>query len=437
MRGGQVRNFAVFQVFLGLFPAPRSCRTLGAVVFVVALVLATGAQARYASIVIDFETGQVLHETNADTRNYPASLAKMMTLYLAFEALDAGNLTLDQRLPISRRAAGMTPSRLGLTAGRTIKVRDAILALITKSANDAAVVLAEAMGTKEGRFARIMTKKARALGMKRTNFRNASGLPNRRQLSTARDMATLARALIRDYPKYYDFFSTQKFTYNGRTYRNHNGLLRRYKGADGLKTGYIRASGFNLAASAERNGRRLIAVVFGGKTPKSRDRHIARLMDRAFARLATAGIDKVPGPPPRKPLTAVAQLDAADTGAPLPAPAAASARVETPEMGSAVRAVPERVWGIQVGAYYRYRQAEQAAVRVVDRLPDMLAQTRVHVPQIKGRRGRIYRARRVGLTRAEADAACQRLAALKLDCLVVKVNRPLVVGDRAALITRG
>ena len=169
------------------------------------------------------ETGKAIEEANADTRNYPASLVKMMTLYMAFEALRLGNLTLDQELPVSLRATGMPPSKLGLKRGDTIKVRDIILALVTKSANDAAVVMAEALGTKESRFARMMTKKARKLGMKRSSFRNASGLPNRRQLSTARDMAILARALIRDFPQYYQYFSATDFTYNGRKYRNHNG----------------------------------------------------------------------------------------------------------------------------------------------------------------------------------------------------------------------
>ncbi len=278
----------------------------GVLIFALALSVATAAQARYASIVIDYDTGRVLHESNADTRNYPASLAKMMTLYLAFEALERGDITLDKKLKVSRRAAGMPAAKLGLKRGETITVKNAILALITKSANDAAVVVAEALGEKETRFARMMTRKAKALGMKRTQFRNASGLPNRRQLSTARDMATLARALIRDFPKYYRLFATKEFVYKGKRYRNHNRLLRKYAGADGIKTGYIRASGFNLAASVSRNGRRLIAVVFGGKTPRSRDRHIAKLLDRGFAKLASTGPDKIPAPPPRKPSFALA-----------------------------------------------------------------------------------------------------------------------------------
>ncbi|MFQ5775028.1 MAG: D-alanyl-D-alanine carboxypeptidase family protein [Kiloniellaceae bacterium] len=400
------------------------------------LLVAAEAQARYASIVVEFETGRVLHRVNADTRNYPASLVKMMTLYLAFEALERGNLTLDQELPVSRRAAGMPASKLGLKAGDTIAVRDVILALVTKSANDAAVVVAEALGTKETRFARMMTKKARALGMKRTSFRNATGLPNRRQLSTARDMASLARALIRDFPQYYEFFSTTEFTYGGRTYRNHNTLLRKYDGADGLKTGYIRASGFNLAASAVRDGRRLIAVVLGGKSPRSRDRHVASLLDRSFARLVATGGAKAPARPPRKPAPAVAKAAPDVTDAALPSPGDARAKPATQEMGSAGEGAPARTWGVQVGAYYRYRLAENAAVEAAARLPELLGDSRVFIPTIKGRRGRIYRARLVGLTKARASKACARLEALKTDCLVVRARSALALQDaREAVAT--
>ena len=399
------------------------------------------AEARYASIVIDNETGKVLQELNADTRNYPASLTKMMTLYLAFEALDQGNITLDQDLPISRRAAGMPPSRLGLKEGETITVEEAILALITKSANDAAVVVAEALGTKETRFAKMMTKKARDLGMKRTTFRNASGLPNRHQLSTARDMATLARALIRDFPQYYDYFSTADFRYDGRVYRNHNTLLSKYDGADGLKTGYIRASGFNLVASAVRNDRRIIAVVFGGRSPRSRDRHVASLLDKGFAAaealpvVAKARPKKLrPAEPAAAPhvdseivqVTDAAQPgpddgEAADIGE-IIAVADTETVVETqPEdVGDRGEGDVERAWGVQVGAFYRYEQAEDQAVKAVSMVPDLLADTHIYVPSLRGQHGPIYRARLVGLTEREARRACGRLRSMKTDCLVVQ-----------------
>ena len=418
-------------------------RAAAAVVVLALMLGASGAaQARYASIVIDYDTGRVLHETNADTRNYPASLVKMMTLYLAFEALESGGLKLDQKLDISRRAAGMPAAKLGLKRGETITVKDAILALVTKSANDAAVVVAEALGGKETKFARKMTKKARALGMKRTSFRNASGLPNRRQMSTARDMATLARALIRDFPKYYRYFSTKQFVYKGRKYRNHNRLLRNYSGADGIKTGYIRASGFNLAASVKRNGRRLIAVVFGGKTPRSRDRHIAKLLDRGFAKLASIGPNKIPAPPPRKPSFALAADFAPSGPAASPTPAkpapkklAAVRKKPTPpkapevEVGSSEKAVPDPSWGIQVGAYYHYKPAKKAAVAAAERLPDLLQNTRVAITHIQGERGRIYRSRLIGLTEAKARAACRSLERAKVDCLVIRTGRRLAMAN--------
>ena len=235
-----------------------------ALVFLVGLLLAPGAPAdasRYASIVVDADSGQVLHARHANTKRYPASLTKLMTLYLTFEALENGRLKLGQELTASKRAAGMPPSRLGLKQGDKIKVRDIVLALVVKSANDAAVVIAEELGGTEINFGKIMTAKAKALGMKRTSFRNASGLHNRYQKSTAHDMARLATALLRDFPEYYHYFSSKSFAHGQRTYRNHNSLLRYYEGADGMKTGYVRASGFNLVASAEPTLRKMCAAI--------------------------------------------------------------------------------------------------------------------------------------------------------------------------------
>ncbi len=285
----------------------------------VQLIVVPQALARYASIVIDAETGQVLYEVNADTRNYPASLTKMMTLYMAFEALQKGKLRLNDNLTVSKRAARMPASKLGLRHGQSIKVKDAILALITKSANDAAVVLAEALGGTESKFARRMTAKAKDLGMSRTSFRNASGLYNRRQMSTARDMATLGQALITHFPDYYHYFSTTSFSYNGRRFRNHNALLKKYDGTDGIKTGYIRASGYNLVASAVRDDRRLIGVVFGGKSARSRDKHMVKLLDRGFKRVAK-GVKPAPTPPDRNPFRAVTIANAAEESESLAAP---------------------------------------------------------------------------------------------------------------------
>jgi len=253
---------------------------------VLSLTLPTTAQARYASIVVDAASGRILHARNIDTRLYPASMTKMMTLYMLFEAIDRGKLSMDSRLRVSTRAAGQPPSKLGLTAGSTIRVRDAIRALVTKSANDVATVVAEALGGTESQFARMMTNQARGLGMTQTTFRNASGLPNGGQKSTARDMALLALSLQQHFPHHYALFSTTSFRYGGRTYGTHNHLMKRYPGADGLKTGYIRASGFNVAFSARRNGHRLVGVVFGGRTARSRDDHMAELMNTGFAAVA-------------------------------------------------------------------------------------------------------------------------------------------------------
>lgn len=258
--------------------------------FWLALCLPAFAEGKYASIVVDAATGKVLEATNAQGLRHPASLTKMMTLYLTFKALRQGKLRINQALPVSDFAAAQAPSKLGLTPGSVIRVREAILGLVTQSANDAAVVLAEAQAGSEGAFARRMTEQARTLGMKQTVFRNASGLPDDDQVTSARDMAILGRALYFNFPDYYRFFSTASFTYRGHTYKNHNRLMNRYHGMDGIKTGYIRASGFNLVASAAHGKTRLIAVIFGGNTAKERDRAMAALLDGTFAKIARNGM---------------------------------------------------------------------------------------------------------------------------------------------------
>ncbi|MCP1364976.1 D-alanyl-D-alanine carboxypeptidase, partial [Halomonas sp. BBD48] len=242
------------------------------------------ANPRYASIVIDAQSGEVLSYDHADAVRYPASLTKMMTLYLLFEAIESGRLTMESRLPVSSHAAAQPPSKLWVRPGQTIAVKEAIPALIVKSANDVAAVVAEGLAGSESAFAERMTAKARALGMSSTTFRNASGLPDDRQVTTARDMATLSMHLMRDFPQYYGYFSRTQFVYLGKTYKGHNRLLGNYAGADGLKTGYIRASGFNVATSAVRDGRRIVSVVMGGFTAQSRDAHMAELLDRGFVR---------------------------------------------------------------------------------------------------------------------------------------------------------
>ncbi len=241
---------------------------------------------KYASIVIDMETGQVLHDRDADESRHPASLTKVMTLYMIFDAIESGKLKLSDRLPVSRAASRAQPSKLGLKSGSTIKVEDAIRALVTKSANDVAIVIAEKLGGTEAKFAVKMNAKAKELGMHATTFRNASGLPDKRQVTTARDMAKLAEAVYMDHKARYNYFSLSSFTWGKRKYMNHNELLKRVDGVDGIKTGFTNASGYNLMASAERGGRRVIAVMLGGTTGKSRDAHVRDLIEAAFLEIS-------------------------------------------------------------------------------------------------------------------------------------------------------
>lgn len=237
---------------------------------------------RYSCIVIDAATGRVLEADNADEPRYPASLTKMMTVYMLFEALRDRRVTLDELVPVSAHAASMEPSKLGLVPGMRLTVQEALLGLVTKSANDAASALAELLGGSEAEFAQMMTLRARALGMNATTFRNASGLPDPDQVTTARDMAVLARHLVQDFPVEYRYFSIPGFIWHGRVIPNHDHLLTTYPGADGIKTGYTQAAGHNLVTSAVRDGVRLIGVVLGDSSNFKRDIHMADLLDQGF-----------------------------------------------------------------------------------------------------------------------------------------------------------
>ncbi len=291
-------------------------------------------------IVVDAASGRVLSAKNPDARLFPASMTKIMTLYLTFEALSQGRLSLNTPLQVSELASEQAPSKLGLRPGSRVSTETCILAAVTLSANDCAMVLAENIGGNEDEFARLMTSRAKSLGMDNTHFDNPNGLPDEGQLTTARDMATLAEALIQRFPKYYRYFATRSFTYNGIAHPNHNHLMSRYPGMDGIKTGFIRASGFNLTASAVRDKHRLIAVVFGGVSAVSRDNYMAALLDDGFRKIAgqpgqpelTAGDMGVP--PPEKPVAeaatgqvagvALAEAgDAVESGEGAPAAAAA------------------------------------------------------------------------------------------------------------------
>ena len=239
--------------------------------------------APYAALVVDVNSGRILHADKADELRHPASLTKMMTLFLLFEALEAGRLRLDSELLVSEHASMQERTNLNLGPGQTINVQDAILGLVVHSANDAAVVVAEAIGGTETGFAERMTLKARALGMDHTVYRNASGLPDEAQVTTARDQAVLGCALQARFPGYYPYFSTQSFLWRGKKLRNHNKLLGRVKGMDGIKTGYIRSSKFNLVASVRRNDRHIVAVILGGSTARARDARMVALIDQSLA----------------------------------------------------------------------------------------------------------------------------------------------------------
>lgn len=381
----------------------------------VALLMAATApaHARYASIVIDAETGEILYQQNADTGNYPASLTKMMTLYLLFEALDEGRVELGHAMPVSKKAAARPATALGLRAGERITVEQAIHALIIRSANDVATVVAEALGGSEAKFAQIMTRQAREMGMANTTFRNASGLPDKNQKSTAHDLALLARALWRVFPHHYHYFSAESFEFRGRTYATHNRILQKYAGADGLKTGYIRASGFNVATSAVRDGRRLIGVVLGGKTARSRDSHMASLLDNGFASLVAASAPTAHDAP------VVAALP----------PQAAPTPVQVAAADAAPPPAANESWGVQVGAFSRFKPAERAALKAVNDIPALLGGAHIVVDQAANRKGSLYRARLVGLSKQDARAACRQLEARKTDCLVVKANLALALSS--------
>lgn len=408
------------------FVALRLAISVSAILLLSVVVLLSGtksSQAGYASIVLDADTGEVLRSRNADTRNYPASLTKLMTLYMLFEKIDSGEMNMKTQLPVSKRAAGQPASKLGLKRGTTITVHQTIMALATKSANDVATVIAEAVGGTEWKFAGAMTNKARSLGMKRTRFRNASGLPNRKQLSSARDMSILAMAILRDFPHYYKFFSAEKFIFKGKTYRTHNNLLNRYPGMDGIKTGYIRASGFNLVASAVRNGRRVIAVVFGGKTAKSRDSHMVKLLNIGFERMAQRDIHrgdqqfavlksrKIPTPV-FKPGTQMIKFAEVTSG-----------RTKKSAWGIFLPTRPRPTigqWAIQIGAYRSVRAAEVALREASQRLPVLLDNASAALIPVEVKRGDIlYRARFLGLHKGEATQACRSLKTVTIPCAVM------------------
>jgi D-alanyl-D-alanine carboxypeptidase len=311
-------------------------------------------QPSYSSIVVDANSGAVMQASNADSPRHPASLTKIMTLYLLFERLEAGKIKLPAELPVSPHAAAQAPSKLGLKPGQTIDVETAIRAIVTKSANDVAVIVAEALAGDEPEFARQMTAKAQALGMAHTTYRNASGLPDDQQITTARDQAILGRAIQDRFPKYYPYFSTRTFAFHGKVMRNHNHLLGNVAGVDGIKTGYIHDSGFNIVTSVRRNGRHIIAVVFGGRTANARDARVRSMIDNniniaALKRTAPPVVEgwQTAQARTREAKPAIAKV-ASVTPLPTPAPASTASIAPSPAPGSTAPIKPNTVKTITV-----------------------------------------------------------------------------------------
>jgi len=382
---------------------------LAATVVALAVVLPVQARAqigsaRYSSIVIDAATGDVLEAANPDAPRHPASLAKLMTLYLVFEALRDRRITTGQVVPISQSAASMQPSKLGLVPGTRLTVEEAILGLVTKSANDAAAALGELLAGSEDRFAQMMTLRARALGMSQTTFTNASGLPDPDEWTTARDMAMLARHLLTDFPGFYPYFSTHSFTFQRRVIFNHDRMLASYPGADGMKTGYTEASGHNLVTSAVHSGVRLIGVVLGASSNPERDAHMTALLDQGF--------DQMDVPAERRTILASRLPGLVGT-----------AHAATLAVRPAART--RAAWTIQIGSFGNERAAREAASnarRVVDD-----GEARIETTSQHGRT--IWRAQVTGLTSAEAQGACAALVRHRSACVILRPD-PRQVASR-------
>ena len=457
--------------------------TLSLAGFALLVAPAGASAAQYSGYVLDAKTGKVLYSHRGDAAAYPASLTKMMTLYMLFDAMDSGKVKKSSRITISARAASMQPSKLGIKPGGTLSVEQAILALVTKSANDVACAVGEFIGGSESNFAVLMTRKARQLGMSNTTFKNASGLPNSAQKTTAHDMAILGVALREHFPQYYDYFSTRSFTYGKKRMGNHNRLLGKVRGMDGIKTGYTRASGYNLVSSVERDGRSIVAVVMGGSSGKSRNAQMVTIIDKYLPR-ASKGRDKMlvarkGGSPvvmasagsliaaklPKKgPLPSYrevnddpaeqrivsAHLIAADTTGfdvseierkllqlsskslpvPTPSPSArtidrtqtASVRPPAPVKVAAAQSEPEIVsgWQIQIGATDSKQSAMSLLSKAREKAPRLLKSLSNYTETVEKNGDVLYRARFAGFSsKSAAWDACGQLKKQKFACLAV------------------
>ena len=406
---------------------PRIALFLGgafACLMLFALLNPAVANPRYASLIMEETSGKVLYSRNADKKLYPASLTKIMTLYLLFEAMQTGKVSKNTKMKVSKVAAGRSPSKLYLKVGHSISVENAILALVTKSANDVATVVSEHLGGTEREFAKKMTRKAKALGMTRTTFKNASGLPNRAQVSTARDMAKLAIAMRRDFPQYFHYFSNTHFVWNGRKYKNHNRLLTSYKGTDGIKTGYINASGFNLVATVQRNGVRLIGVVFGGRTGRTRDKHMVSLLSKQFGRIKPVQVRsaRLPAAPIPRPDTILKLAKSKALPKLLPAVPATTAPTpdkQTTALSAATLRPTPASWAIQVGSFTRRVSAHKAAIRARRTANDVLDLMPAELSLVSSGGLPLWRVRFSQLKEQEARSACAALLSTGAACIAL------------------
>jgi D-alanyl-D-alanine carboxypeptidase len=382
------------------------------------MICVSSAHAKYASFIINENTKRIYHNANADTRNYPASLTKIMTLYLVFDALKSKKISMSSKFKVSKRATRQPPSKLNLSAGSNITVKNAILALVTKSANDVATVIAENLGKSERNFARLMTRKAKKLGMTRTTFRNASGLPNRGQLSTARDMATLGIAIRKNHPKFFKLFKTKSFIYKGVKYTNHNNLLGSYSGTDGIKTGYTNASGFNLVASVERNGQRIIGVVFGGKKARSRDKHMVTLLNKYFKTSLSKPLVRIAKPselPKTRPKIVLAEKNIKNF------------RIPSKIINNITPNNIEEDWFIQIGAFKNRLNAHKAARNARNVVPEQLGNLPASLSKItksstNNNLQYLWRVRFVELAENQARSVCAELWTSGLSCIPLPSN---------------
>ena len=382
------------------------------------MICVSSAHAKYASFIINENTKRIYHNANADTPNYPASLTKIMTLYLVFDALKSKKISMSSKFKVSKRATRQPPSKLNLSAGSNITVKNAILALVTKSANDVATVIAENLGKSERNFARLMTRKAKKLGMTRTTFRNASGLPNRGQLSTARDMATLGIAIRKNHPKFFKLFKTKSFIYKGIKYTNHNNLLGSYSGTDGIKTGYTNASGFNLVASVERNGQRIIGVVFGGKKARSRDKHMVTLLNKYFKTTLSKPLVRIAKPselPKTRPKIVLAEKNIKNF------------RIPRKIINNIIPNNIEENWFIQIGAFKNRLNAHKAARNARNVVPEQLGNLPASLSKItksstNNNLQYLWRVRFVELAENQARSVCAELWTSGLSCIPLPSN---------------